>query len=302
MALVVAADKDPRARSFAVRALASHVSQPEALACLGARLADSHWQVRRGAAGALAAAPAASAVPLLLDARRRATGEEAATLDRHLFGHTGLHFPDVAGWEAWWTERGDAVREGSFEKAEGKPPPHAATDLFGLPLGSQNVLFVLDLSDDARDHAADVQNKVAGAIEVLPDGARFNVVAIGEKERRFSKGPAAASPRTRAEARRWLERQEASGYGIVERFLDAMRADYDGSVGAFEDLPDTIYLVAASGKVEDVALPVDSFRHWNRPVGAVVHAVALGTKAPVGLLHRLATATGGAYSGPSTDG
>lgn len=298
MLLEVAADSDPRARAFAVRALATHVGQPAALACLGERLADSHWQVRLGAAAALASAPMRAAVPPLLEARRKASGEEAAALDRHLHGQTGLHFPDLQGWEAWWAENGESVRNGSFERGEGQPIPSAATHMFGLPLRSHNVLFVLDLSEDSRERAAEIRDKVAGAIGTLPDGARFGVIAINEKERRYSKRPAIASDRSRQDARRWLEGQEAAGIASIDRPLDAARSEYDGPVAAFEDLPDTIYLVVSGGKTDDVTLYLDAFRHWNRPVGAIVHAAALDPKGPIGLLHKLAADTGGAYAGP----
>jgi HEAT repeat protein len=122
--LVIAKDRDPRARAYAVRALVRHVAQPEVLARVTECAQDKCWQVRRGAYRALAQA-STEGRPSLEAALEKEDGDQLRLVQRCLAESAGA----------------------------GDGPPVATVRPFGLPLTSTRVCFVVDLTTAVEKRA-----------------------------------------------------------------------------------------------------------------------------------------------------
>lgn len=317
---------DPMTRTLAARALAPAVLDRAVFDALAAATKDKAWPVRLAAIQGVGGAPLDHAVPVLVEAAQREKAELARAADAVLRSLLGVGFPDdPRAWGPWWAEHGASVREGTWARPAEPPPPPSTTreTFFSIPVESENVVFVLDLSgsmsedldfDDPRNRevraelglpdtrAGVAKAETARAVRGLPDGAVFNLVVFADKARRFSPRPVVASAGTRASAVGWVVRQKL---GWLTNVWDGLRSAFDdvyaqgGSATRFTDLPDTVILLSdglpSRGRFQASKALRDLVLLWNRPVGARVHTVGIGDGQPKELLAELARVTGGAY-------
>lgn len=265
----LAEDKDPRVRSLAVRALLYHVERPGVLERLAAATRDEFWQVRRGAYEVIATLLPDQAGPLLEQARQREVGDQERFLS-------------------------DQLRE---LRGEAIPAPQPVA--FGLPLTSQRVRFVLDLSETADLRY--IRRQLALALDALPDGALLEIVGLTTEVIRFASTPLKVTASTRRRARSWLGRLKVYGTPDTQRLLDLIQPSYHDPYRGkrvFAQLPDTIYLVLRDANKEEARLQLASFALWNDSVGAVLHVAVLGKNLPRRLFEQAARETGGFVAQP----
>ena len=119
---LVTSDKDPRVRAGAVRGLIAWAPKGWEIAAAAAR--DPCWAVRRGAIEALAHGPLASAVPELIEAAARESGELQLTALSYLRQITKARAGDSwEAWKGWWEQHAASIRDGTYEAAEPSPSP-----------------------------------------------------------------------------------------------------------------------------------------------------------------------------------
>jgi len=323
---LVTSDKDPRARAQAVRGLIGWAPKGWETAAAAAR--DPCWAVRRGALEALAYAPVASAVPELIEAVGRESGELQLTAISYLRQITKARAGDsYAAWKSWWEQHAASLRDGTYEPPEPgvSPPPGRRTyaRFFRIPIESTNVVFAIDFSgsmtetlrlENARANTIRAEcglpetrlgyakAELIGAIRELPDDALYNVVAYSDTARFLFDRPAAANASSRKRAVRWIVEAETGTMTNIWDALNTSFRDYlDSSGGAtrFLSLPDTIVFLTDGNATRGRFRSADALRKlvrlWNQPLDIVVHCVGIGDDQDKDLLQGLAEETGGYY-------
>lgn len=260
--------------------------RPDAVPALLDALADAHVRVRTAAAEALEAV----------------TGEA--------LGY------EAAPWRAWWAARSAVLPPPSrspdtvtAEPVAPKPPPPPpppralVPEVYGLPLPSKDVVFVVDVSGSVGDAGVEAaKGEIVRAVERFGSDVRFAAVFFDAEVRTWHPETIAASPAAKAEFARYLrglgrgKRTDVmtalnAGLGIVNRRVAAKR-------DAQERFTDPVTMVVVSDGQENLrATPgnVVGDRLDRLDLShVVVHAVVVGGK-DSGLMAALARRGGGSY-------
>jgi HEAT repeat protein len=321
---------ESRVRATAVRSLKVFPPRRDVLDAVAPLLNDRCWSVRIGAAEVVARMPVDVAVPLLVEALGRETGEPALQVESLLRSLTGLAMDaDGKRWEAWLRDHGEALREGPWkfpdaeeegEASDGATKTEAA--FFEIPIESRNLLLVMDLSGSMTAEVKDVDARTADLlekhgynssrlaialvqayrmIETVPKDTRLNLLTFSEKVTRFTSKGATATESGKKNAVKWLNGQKT---GLRTNIWDALRqsfGDHMGSGGAsrFEDLPDTVIFLTdgypTAGRFRGDRALADLVGLWNASAGVVVHCVGVGTDYSDSLMESISSSTGGYF-------
>jgi hypothetical protein len=279
---------------------------------------DPDWRVRVQGIESAAVLRDRAAIGPLVDLLAKEQGRlrwDAWIALRDLTGkELGL---EPAHWKRWW----DANRE-TFEVPAAGPagepaarPGETGVSFFSIPILSTRTAFVFDLSGSMRDPAPpapgrgeesklDVAKREAAAtFSKLPETAWINILLLGcdvdgryeKPQMRWKQSLQPATPRGRAEAASFLNRQAGRGWTNI----------WDGLELAFEDdLVDTIYLYTDGGASRGafIATPdiLDELARMNRYRKIMIHTVEAPAEKPntadnIRLLKGIAEATKGLY-------
>ena len=296
-----------RGRDFALRAAAASVlpdiSEAHPLALLQESLADAHPVVRRAAIDALTAMRDARVIPLLIDRLAFESLRLRVRLQQALVRLTGLDHGDrPTRWRAWWQAEGESfvlppleealAAEDQRELAREANPTQSM--FYGIPLASDRLSFVLDISGsmsalvaDGREMRIDVlRRELVQALKGMVPGARFNLIFFSDHPDAWQDDLVDVNPDSLEEATEFIERQGAGGGTAL----------YDALMEAYEDEQvDTIVLLSdgepTSGRIVDTNEIVADLWARNRLRGVVFHTVAVG--GPSALLQTLGSMSGG---------
>jgi hypothetical protein len=128
------------------------------------------------------------------------------------------HRRDARAWKAW----AQALPEGWSAAADATPLDAQGTtaSLAGLPILSERVTFLIDLSGSMAEERADGSTRKAGAqreleraLRALPATARFNVVPYANDPQPWRKSLVAAEPKNVADALAAFAACSAGGKG-----------------------------------------------------------------------------------------
>jgi HEAT repeat protein len=316
---------ESRVRAAAVRALRALPPRRATYDVVVPLLKDRCWSVRVGAAEVIARMPLDVAVPPLVEALGRETGEPALQIDSLLRSITGESFAgEGKAWRDWLDRKRESIEAGTFEPREQAEAPAATTEaaFFEIPIESRNLLLVLDLSGSMRAKMDSVDARTAELlkaqgygdsrlavalvqsyrmIEGLPRDARINVLAFSEKVTRFNARATAATDGGKKNVVRWLNDQMT---GSMTNIWDALRQSFGDHLSAggatrFEELPDTIVFltdgVPTAGRFRDERSLADLVGLWNASSGVVVHCVGIGSSYADELMQSISSSTGGYY-------
>ncbi|MBL8861426.1 MAG: hypothetical protein JNK02_05385 [Planctomycetes bacterium] len=201
---------------------------------LGARLAaDPDAGVRAGAIELLARTTGRDAALALVERLER---EERARLRWRILSHLRAlsgedHAFDAARWREWARTRAGAVATGD---ARGGPVGDTRVALAGLPLTSDRVAFLIDLSGSmwgtrvaGRTRKEIVDAELARALATLPRSARFNVIPYATEAFPWERALQAADPGTLRRAAADFARCQQSGRGNLWAAVEAACSDPD---------------------------------------------------------------------------
>ena len=315
-ALVLEPTQDPRVRVVAIAARVAR-GDPDAVEDAVAVLADPAWQVQAAAVDALWRLHRPEGIePLIAYLAREDIGrvrEDAHHALRSLTGQT--HGPYAAPWKEWWEGA-----KASFVMPE-KPlgigditKPEKGVTFYGITTFSDKVLLVLDVSgsmtepahpEGAGARASETKIDVArkelnGAIDMLEDKKRFNLVFFSHEVVRYQPGMLAGEKLNRDQAKRFAATLTPSGGTNIHDALEgAFRLAGFGADGkTFMPVVDTIFFLTdgkpTAGKVQEPKLILDEVREWNRSAKITIHAVGMGDCDPV-FLQALASENGGRF-------
>lgn len=274
--LDAASQEDWRVRLAAAGALPALAKDDEqALAAVHALLTDPQPCVRRTAVSAVSAAKLEASIPDLVELlendprlRTREAAREAlkAITDRD-YGH------DVQAWREWLRARAGAE--------EGDPPPRITfARYYGVPVSSDRVLFVVDVSGSMNwpwrrePRRIDIaRNELVRAIRELKPESLFNIIVFSTRVRAWQKGEVAADARNVDSAIRWAERTLRDPEGDTYTY-DALEEAFDRNTEF-----DTIFLLSdgqpSDGPYVSPEGILASVKVWNRYRGAVMHTFGL---------------------------
>ncbi len=328
---------ESRVRAAAVRSLRGFRPRKDVLEAVLPLLKDRSWAVRVGAAEVVARMPIEIAVPHLVEAVARETGEPALQVDSLLRSLTGVSLGARGpAWKQWWERNGEAVRAGAWRRPDepgegaGAPADDAATEaaFFQIPVESDNLALVMDLSGSMGVEMKSVDKRTAELlekhgyaksrlavalvqayqmIEGLPAASRINILTFSEKVTRFGSRAAPATMSLKKNAIQWLNTQKT---GRMTNIWDALRQGFGDHMAAggatrFDELPDTIIFltdgVPTAGRFREKEELADLVELWNASAGVVIHCVGIGEEFDDELLGTLTAATGGYYMDTRTN-
>ncbi len=286
------------------------------------------WRVRAAAVqGALRLWDKQIVLPLV-DRLPAEDGRLKDDVRRALETYTGKALgsdPDL--WRAWWTQNSSSFAAGERPAKDGagnirfRPASESAKGggsttvaFFNLPLRSKRFAFIFDLSGSMRNAAAKgsdegptkldlLKAEMRKTLEGLPSDTEFDLYVY----RYWSKYPP-ATKLTRAlgkmkpctaknikQALKWLDQQEARGWGAFYEPLEALLADDVDSVVLLSDGR------PSRGRYDRDERILAEFPRANRFKRMAVNTVLVGTKgADRKFMQELAAATGGRFQEAGT--
>lgn len=304
--------RDPVRRQAAALSLAVRPA-PESVTTLTTLLNDEQLPVRLDAARALIGLRRTDALEVLMTHAEHPDRITARVIHRGLTALTEQEFgPSRRTWERWWADHRAEFAMPTVKRLRARWEDQATdgpraddrtgASFWGLPILSRHVVFVLDTSNSmesrfaqATRYGAREQTRLAaakaqliGALERLPDGARFSIVLFDVRADPWSEELVELDEDSRADATQWVRDCDTGGQTNVH---DALRRAFD-----FEGIT-TIYLlsdgVPYGGAIDDPLLLRDAVQGWNATRRIPIHAISLGGR--VDLLRQLAADSGGEF-------
>lgn len=271
-------DEDVRVRLAALEALPT--KGRTVLPLVLRRLRDRSWVVRMAAADALVARKASDAIPMLRAAHARAGAREALA------------------------HRAALVALG----AEAPPPRETPVSIYGTPVPSKHVVFVLDASAAMAGTIERAKAEVEAAIRALPEDGSFGLVVFHGAVVRWQAEPVPARPENKNAAAAWLAKQDAGWNACLDGALrEAFRIAGLAPPHGDDRTTDTIVVVAAGGPDAYAPGKAGPVRKgyierlvgvWNRNGRIRIQAVALSDGRVRALLERLTSEHDGALTTP----
>jgi HEAT repeat protein len=290
---------------------------------LRALLADASWRVRTAAIEAALRVWQPRVIPPLIDRLTAEQGRARDHLVEALRTLTTLEQPDdVDVWRRWWSGRGESLdlgprpppdEHGRIRRPVAAPGPGAprapggthTAQFFDLPLRSQRMAFVFDLSGSMRDpfgarggpsRLEVTRTEFARLVGMLPETAAVDLF-VYRYPTAFPPDPdltralgkiAPLTAATRKKLIAWSAQQPAVGWGAFYEALDL----------ASEEEVDTIVLLSdgkpSRGKYDRGFRLIDEFVRVNRFRRVTVDTILVGENdADRGFMQSLAAATGG---------
>jgi hypothetical protein len=283
----------------------------DAVAALGD---DGPWEVKAEAIEGLRRAHREPGIEPLIeflgrpDSGRLRTDATAAL--RSLTGRS--HGPYQEPWKSWWEgAKGAFVMPDRPAESAGAAADKGVT-FYGITTFSDRILFVFDVSGSMEEPAdptgrrleptkiALARKELNGAIDLLDDGKKFNLVLFSHAVVRYKPGMVVADKMTRDQAKRFASEWEPSGGTNVHDSLETgfRLAGTSADGKTYASLIDTIFFLTdgtpTAGKVQDPARILEAVREWNKYAHIVIHCVGLGAGAET-FLKMLAEQNGGQF-------
>lgn len=238
---------------------------------------NDQFAIRRSVVQALTKITEKIAVDALIDILTKAEGEIRADIVQHLSGISGQKFGvDPSAWADWWK----ASREGFKFAATAARAANRAEALqtrsmyYGLPIYASKILFVIDTSKSMhgqRIYAA--KRELINAINALPDGVHFTVMAFDRGVRPWQRKPALASSENKKKATGWVG-------GISDQDLGGGTASYDALESALDFDTETVFFLTdgapAGGKIVNPIEIVEVISRLNFTRRITINAIGIG--------------------------
>ena len=279
-------DKEAAVRCFLLGCVPALLPD-EVLALSAPALDDPDWRVRLQAAENLAGVSARESVDALIEASGDVRPVVAHGVRRSLASLTGMAWNKPEQWRLWWEGERESFEPAAPEEPEGEgdeaqdaePEPErtVAVRYNDLPVESDHVAFLIDVSNQMRARLSSVQatkgqaayDELERVLGLLQGQLVFNVYAYDTLAAAFEDGPVELDERTAKKALAFVDDANPRGAKDIWNALLTALADTE---------LDTLYLLA-SGEPE-IGLYVhhnrvtEHFRELQRFHKVVVHGVA----------------------------
>lgn len=248
-------EKDPRVRAAALDGLQALPVGAENH--IIGRIADSEWIVQIIAVRLVREKKLVQAIPALIAALERANLRMQEEIGGALKDITGQnHEPYADVWAKWWADNREKFQSQEAVKVSGRPKdPPVDNSIYGVPIKSDRVLFVIDISGSMLKPTQNPQaatptpkapvtpkegdppppppaeevlsgpkidvakHELKKAIVKLPKTAKFSMVAFNQGTLVWKEQPVDATPENREEAYKWIRELKPSGSTYSEGAL-----------------------------------------------------------------------------------
>ncbi len=284
--------RDWRVRAAAAEALGA-TETDEAVAPLVELLqGEERHPVRIACIRALGSSRRRSAVPALIGLLDQMTGLPAREARVALSTMTGMDLGQrSASWRLWWEDHRDTFEPEPRAMIQWNDvaEPQATRAFYGIPVHSDRLVFVLDVSGSMQGNRLDrLKKELTTIIDRLPESSRFNMVFFAGSAHPWRNRLQPLTKRNREAAKAEVMGRTAGGgtnlwKGLLEAFDD-------------EDV-DTIYLLSDGaptvGEVTGLATICRRIGELNQHRRVVIHVVVIGMESV--RLRELALDSGGTY-------
>jgi hypothetical protein len=271
-------------------------------------LEDSSWRVQLVAVECLRQVRAKGNVPALIAALTAQAGGDPPrgrervriAVHRALIDLTGHLAPAnrPSDWSDWWAQAAEKFQLAEPEKAKTYQTPKYP-HLFDIPLNSDRIAFVLDISGSMNDslptletnrpHTATLPSKwerlieeMRGALDAMQPNVKFNIFVFNERVRGFSRELETAIPENKTSALQWLKGIHPKGgtnlFGGLERALGI--GDISSLGRYFNTGADTIVLLSDGqptvGAVVNPDQIIELISNANELSRVQIHTISLG--------------------------
>ncbi len=284
--------------------LLSELGCEEALATAWDALDHKDWTVRAAAIDFCARVRKVESVPKLIDRLDEESGRLREDLLDVLRSLTAMRFNEQRRWQEWWKDSRDGfalIPADAFAKEDAaaqRPKGATAASYYGIPLVSDRVVFVVDVSGSmsakvgtggTRTRLDEAKAQLRRVVENTPKHFLFNVVSFHTDVAAIFDAMQKVGGRGRDEALQRIDDLKPLGATNVH---DALRRAFD------EREVDTIYLLSdgspSAGPITDPEQLADAVQAWNRTRRLRIHCIAIGADSP--MLKRIAAESGGNYA------
>ena len=246
------------------------------------------FAIRRSVVQALTKISEKSAVDALIDILGKSEGEARVDIVQHLSGISGQKLGiDAQAWNNWWkTARENFKFPASGARAANKAEALQGRSMYyGLPIYASRILFVIDTSKSMhgpRIYAA--KRELINAINGLPEGVYFDVLAFDRGVKPWQRKLAIASSENKRKATGWVG-------GISDQDLGGATASYDALETALDFDTESIFFLTdgkpAGGKIDNPPEIVDVISRLNftRRITINTIGIGVGPALPTNLFH-----------------
>ena len=241
------------------------------------RIFNDQFAIRRSVVQALIKITEAAAVDALLDILKKAEGEVRVDIVSHLSGISGQKFGmDPAAWDTWWkANRQDFKFPGLAKRAANRADAIQGRSMYyGLPIYATRLLFVIDTSGSMRgERIYAAKRELIGAINALPEGVHFNVMAFDRVVRPWQRKLSIASSENKKKATGWVG-------GISDSDLGGGTHSYDALEAALDFDTETVFFLTdgqpAGGKIVNPIEIVEVISRLNFTRRITINAIGIG--------------------------
>lgn len=280
--------------------LLADVGSVEALSSAWKAFTAKNWTVRAAAYDFCKAVRDARSVPLLMARLDEESGRLREDVLDTLMSLTSMRFNDLRHWQEWWKAHSadfQLVPAGAVQKHRPRQDQGATVSYYGIPLVSDRVVFVVDVSGSmsakvgtggTRTRLDEAKAQLHRVVESIPKQFRFNIVPFHTTVSAVLDKMMPAVDATRAQALGEIDALEPLGGTNVHA---ALKRAFD------EPEVDTIYLLSdgapSAGEIVDPNALADEVARWNKTRRVRIHCISIGADSP--MMKRLAAESGGEY-------
>lgn len=242
---------------------------------------------------------------------------------------TGQNFHgNQSMWTKWYDENKQAIEDGSMAKGSlRKAPDEGSTTYHGLPLESDRLIFVMDVSnsmlkpyeapkdnDPAAAQAGDVskldiaKSELINVLENLPDGASVALIFFHRQVLFWREEMTTLNAKSRADAINFVKKlataQGTNVFGGLEKLFEVAGAlDKKGKPvvvsGTMELAADTIYMLSdgkpVGGRLTEPEEILKAVASFNRGTGIIINTVFIGSEKGEEFMRDLAAQNHGTF-------
>ncbi|MCY2963626.1 MAG: VWA domain-containing protein [Planctomycetota bacterium] len=235
-----------------------------------AKFAGKNFGYRRCVYQGIVHVPGDATVDYLIESLPELRGQVKFDVVTHLIRTTGQNFGgDATKWLGWWIE---SKRKVPPRNDRINPSVSMGRGYYGIPIGAERVVFVLDASGSMRGGKIEAaKRELSEAIQSLTPDVYFGVITFANRVTVLHPTLVIADEKNKRQAI----------YAVMDRNLGGGTSSYDAIEAAFELGPEAIYFVSdgapTSGKIVSPPEIVNAIASWNHVRRVSIHSIGIDT-------------------------
>ncbi|MEQ8768361.1 MAG: HEAT repeat domain-containing protein [Planctomycetota bacterium] len=317
-------EKDPKVRVIALEA-AGRTGEVALVDPVSELLEDKFPEVAKSAAQALGEIGSKDAVPALIKAMKKVSGNDAVAIQEALTKLTGANLGENAkDWERWWKDTGSTGDASRLPPSQGhKVKKKGVISYYGIETTSERVLFIIDISDSMNDSALQdalpedgsqpnregnarsklsvAKDELVKAIVGLSEDSTFNMIFYNHTVSAWQPRMVAANKKNKNEALEKILGVKAEG---ATNIFEALELGFSMAGMGLSDryypaAIDTIFFLTdgepTAGRLQEKPAILEEIERQNRYKKVELHCIGMGILHDRNFLQSLARQNAGQY-------